>query len=167
MSLQYTICFCRYSELVLMLYRYRPPNQFLWNGLGGKFQENETPRACVRREVLEEADINLQMAHRLRFAGIVTWDFGAGTTSPGSGMYTFIADFQQASITWEGDREVPEGLLCWKPLQWVCDLNNTAVVSNIPHFLPHMVSQDIPFEYYCDYANGRLPELVVRPLPPA
>jgi 8-oxo-dGTP diphosphatase len=165
-SLQYTICFCCYGELVLMLYRYRPPNQFQWNGLGGKLQEDETPQACVQREVLEEADIDLQMAHRLRFAGIVTWDLEAGSTSPSSGMYAFIADFQQASVTWEGDRVMPEGLLCWKPLQWVCDPGNTAVVSNIPHFLPCMLSQDIPFEYYCDYPNGLLPELVVRPLPP-
>ncbi len=165
MSLQYTICFCLRGELVLMLYRNRPPNQFLWNGLGGKLRENETPRDCVLREVLEEADIDLHMAHRLRFAGIVTWDFDS--TSASSGMYAFVADFQQASVTWEGDREVPEGLLCWKSLQWVCDLNNTAVVSNIPHFLPYMLSQSIAAEYRCNYHDGHLVELVVHPLPPA
>jgi len=150
-----------------MLYRNRPPNQFHWNGLGGKLQENETPLACVLREVLEEANIDLHMAHRLRFTGIVTWDFGTGTTSPGSGgMYVFVADFQQASIIWEGDREVPEGLLCWKPLQWVCDLNNTAVVSNIPRFLPPMLSRDIQAEYRCNYHDEQLVELLVYPLPP-
>lgn len=164
MLLQYTICFCRYSELVLMLYRYRPPNQFHWNGLGGKLQENETPQTCVQREVLEEANVDLHMAHSFRFAGIVTWDFGAG---PGGGMYAFIADFQQATVTWEGEREVPEGLLCWKSLQWVCDLNNTAVVSNIPGFLPYMLSQDIPLEYHCNYRDRQLAGLIVRLLPPA
>jgi len=162
-SLQYTICFCCYGELVLMLCRYRSPNQFHWNGLGGKLQEDETPQACVHREVLEEADIDLQMAHRLRFAGIVTWDLDS--TSASSGMYAFIADFQQASVTWEGDRVMPEGLLCWKPLQWVCDSNNTAVVSNIPRFLPHMLSQDIPLECHCKYRDRHLAELLVRPLP--
>jgi 8-oxo-dGTP diphosphatase len=161
--LQYTICFCRYSELVLMLYRNRTPNQFNWNGLGGKLQENETPLACVQREVLEEANIDLHMAHRLRFTGIVTWDLDS--TSASSGMYAFVADFQQASVTWEGDREVAEGLLCWKPLKWVCDSNNTAVVSNIPRFLPHMLSQDIPLEYHCKYRDRHLAELLVRPLP--
>ena len=64
MSLQYTICFCRYGELVLMLYRYRPPNQFHWNGLGGKLQEDETPQACVQREVLEEAEIDCRLTHK-------------------------------------------------------------------------------------------------------
>jgi len=148
-----------------MLYRKRPPNQFHWNGLGGKLQENETPQACVQREVLEEANIDLNVSHRLRFTGIVTWDFGADATDPGSGMYAFIADFQQASVTWEGDREVPEGLLCWKPFQWVCDPHNPSVVSNIPHFLPHMLSQNIPLGYHCNYHNGHLVALVVRPLP--
>jgi len=148
-----------------MLYRSRPPNRFHWNGLGGKLQKDETPQACVMREVLEEANIDLHVAHSLRFAGIVTWDFGAGATSPGSGMYAFIADFQQASVTWEGDRVMPEGLLCWKPLQWVCDPHNTAVVSNVPHFLPHMLSQNIPLGYHCNYHNGHLVALVVRPLP--
>ena len=164
MPLQYTICFCRYDELVLMLYRSRPPNRFHWNGLGGKLQKDETPQACVMREVLEEANIDLHMAHRLRFTGIVTWNLDS--TSANSGMYAFVADFQQASVTWEGDREVPEGLLCWKPLQWVCDLNNTAVVSNIPRFLPHMLSQDIPLEYHCKYRDRHFAELVMHPLAP-
>ena len=62
MPLQYTICFCLCGELVLMLYRKRPPNQFHWNGLGGKLQKDETPQACVMREVLEEANIDLHIA---------------------------------------------------------------------------------------------------------
>jgi 8-oxo-dGTP diphosphatase len=45
-----------------MLYRKRPPNQFHWNGLGGKLQKDETPQACVLREVLEEASIDLHIA---------------------------------------------------------------------------------------------------------
>ncbi len=61
---------------------------------------------------------------------------------------------------------MPEGLLCWKPLQWVCDLNNTAVVSNIPRFLPHMLSQDIPLEYHCKYRDRHFAELVMHPLAP-
>src|SRR5438552_1022627 len=146
-----------------MLYRKRPPNQFLWNGLGGKLQKDETPLLCVQREVLEEANIDLHMAHRLRFTGIVTWDLDSNTAS--SGMYAFVADFQQASVTWEGDREVPEGLLCWKPLLWVCNPGNTTVVSNIPHFLPCMLSQNIPAEYRCNYHDEQLVELLVRPLP--
>ena len=66
MLLPYTICFCRYDDRVLMLYRDKPPNRHLW----------------------------------------------------------------------------------------------------IPHFLPEMLTQSVPLEYYCDYHEDQFIELVIRPLAP-
>ena len=43
-----------------MLLGNRPPNAGLWNGFGGKISPGETPLDCVRREVLEEAGIDLR-----------------------------------------------------------------------------------------------------------
>ncbi|HEU5370294.1 MAG TPA: 8-oxo-dGTP diphosphatase [Ktedonobacterales bacterium] len=165
MALAYTICFCYRGDLVLMLHRNRPPNQGRWNGLGGKIQPNETPFACVRREMIEEAGIDLAEALSCRFAGIVTWLAGADPTSPSTGMYAFLAELSPAAEMWEGERVTREGRLCWKPLAWVCDLQNTSVVENIPHFLPPMFSQRQPQEYYCDYRDGTLFEVHKRPLP--
>ena len=146
-----------------MLYRSKPPNQHRWNGLGGKIQLNETPWACVQREVMEEAGIDLQVAQCLRFAGIVTWAAGIDPTSPGIGMYAFIAELPPGWATWEGDYTTPEGLLCWKPISWACDPQNTTVVDNIPHFLPGMLTRQVPHEYYCDYQDGRLANVIIRP----
>ncbi|HEY7347838.1 MAG TPA: 8-oxo-dGTP diphosphatase [Ktedonobacterales bacterium] len=165
MTLSYTICFCYRGDLVLMLYRNRPPNQGLWNGLGGKIQPNETPFACVQREMLEEAGIDLSRSLTCRFAGIVTWPNGTDPTGPSKGMYAFLAELSPGAETWEREWVTPEGRLCWKPLAWVCDPQNTAVVENIPHFLPQMFSQRRPQEYYCDYRAGLLIGVSVRLLP--
>jgi 8-oxo-dGTP diphosphatase len=164
-ALPYTLCFCYRGNLVLMLQRDRPPNQGLWNGLGGKIQPNETPFACVRREIMEEAGIDLAQSPNCRFVGIVTWPGDIDPTGPSKGMYAFLAELPPAAETWEGERDTREGRLCWKPLEWVCNPQNTAVVENIPHFLPPMVSQRQPQEYYCDYRDGALCEVMTRPLP--
>lgn len=147
-----------------MLFRSKPPNQHHWNGLGGKLLVNETPLEGVQREVIEEAGIDLRMAGQLYFAGVVTWSLCADPTDPGRGMYAYIAEISSAEQTWEREMTTSEGLLCWKPVQWVCDLQNTAVVSNIPHFLPNMLSQRNPQEYFCDYHEGRLVAVNKRPL---
>lgn len=67
MRLPYTICFCLCGERVLMLYRNKPPNAQRWNGLGGHIESGETPLVCVRREILEEAEIDLRQAQELRY----------------------------------------------------------------------------------------------------
>ena len=164
MTFPYTICFCYRGDLVLMLHRSRPPNQGLWNGLGGKINAGETPLASVQREVLEEAGIDLAQSPSCRFAGIVTWPNGVDPTGPSKGMYAFLAEIPPETEIWEGERVTQEGRLCWKPLAWICDAQNTAVVENIAHFLPQMFSQKSQ-EYYCDYQDGSLVQVVARQLP--
>ncbi|MFL5627876.1 MAG: NUDIX hydrolase [Ktedonobacteraceae bacterium] len=114
-SLLYTICFCMRGDLVLMLFRHKPPNAHLWNGLGGKFQPGETPLACVQREIMEEATIDLHLAERLRFTGIVTWGTGHDPGNASTGMYAFVAHFPPTFPIWQQERITPEGLLCWQP----------------------------------------------------
>jgi 8-oxo-dGTP diphosphatase len=147
-----------------MLYRNKPPNQHRWNGLGGKIQVGETPLVCVQREILEEANIDLNKAPLLRFAGIVTWPVGADSTASSSGMYAFIVDLPTDWPTSEGVGMIPEGILCWKPIEWVCNPQNIEVASNIPHFLPHMLSERVPAEYFCDYHEEYLASVTIRPL---
>lgn len=148
-----------------MLYRSNPPNAGLWNGLGGKIEQGETPLANIQREMLEEAEIDLREAQELRFAGLVTWTSGADPTRPSRGMYAFLARLAPEFST-RPDRATPEGLLSWKPLAWVCDPSNPAIVSNIPHFLPQMLVASEAREYACRYQGERLQNMVSRALPP-
>lgn len=162
-EIPYTICFVRCRESVLMLLRNRPPNVGLWNGVGGKIVPGETPLECVRREVLEEAGIDLRTSGEVRFGGVVRWAPGVDPTGPSTGMYVFVADLQHGSA-WKEARRTLEGLLSWKPLDWVCDPENEGVVSNIPRFLPDLLEEKGPMEYFCEYAGEELVGLAAKPL---
>jgi len=57
----------------LMLHRTKKKNDInhdKWLGIGGKFEEGESPEECVCREVLEETGLTLT---DFRFRGIVTF----------------------------------------------------------------------------------------------
>lgn len=163
--LPYTICFCLCGKQVLMLYRSKPPNAGRWNGLGGKIEIGETPLAGIQREMLEEAAIDLRLTGELRYAGIVTWISGKATSKPDQGMYVFLAQLAPDFLI-EPDHSTAEGILAWKPLDWVCDPSNSSVVSNISRFLPLMLKNTEPQEYRCFYRFGLLRKVTVRSLSP-
>lgn len=162
-EIPYTTCFVRCGESVLMLLRNRPPNAGLWNGVGSKISPGETPLECVRREVLEEAGIDLRRSGEARFGAVVSWASGVDPTGPSTGMYVFVADLQHGQAR-KVARRTPEGLLSWKPLDWVCNPENEGVVSNIPRFLPELLEGKEPLEYFCEYVAGELVGLTARPL---
>ncbi len=163
-EIPYTICFCVSGQSVLMLHRSRPPNAGLWNGLGGKISAGETPLECVRREVLEEAGIDLRRTGKLRFGGVVRWAAGVDPTGPSTGMHAFVAELPEDRPVHRDGWMSEEGRLCWKPLAWACDPENGDVVSNVPRFLPGMLRSAGPMEYRCEYAGGRLVGLTEVPL---
>jgi 8-oxo-dGTP diphosphatase len=163
-SLPYTICFCLCSDQVLMLYRNNPPNANHWNGLGGKIEAGETPLKNIHREMMEEAEIDLHQAQELRFAGLVTWTDLHTHMSSKRGMYAFLARLTP-DFPIRLDCPTPEGLLSWKRLDWVCDRSNLAVVENIPHFLPQMLTDPKPQEYCCSYQEGILQAVARGALP--
>jgi 8-oxo-dGTP diphosphatase len=167
LSLKYTLCFCRCSGRLLVLLRRKPPHAGQWNGVGGKIEPCETPRACVVREVREETGIDLTDATDLRFGGIVTWPPDEAVNGQGSGMYVYIAEICDPTMMWPGDQLVPDGTLRWQQQAWVCDRTNRLVVENIPAFLEPMLRGEPPREYYCDFQGERLLSVQARRLLPA
>lgn len=156
MPFTYTLCFLTRREDVLMLYRNKPPNQFKWNGVGGKLMSGESPLAACLREVYEETGYRLVTA---RFAGTLTWtgfeDFADGGQG---GLYLFTAPAPTGRPT-----SSAEGELRWHPRQWV--YTSTEVVSNIPYFAPQILEGAPPQVYHFDYHAGQIAHHVVRPLP--
>jgi len=68
-----TLCYVTRGDEVLMLHRTRKandPNHDKWIGLGGKFEDRESPEDCVVREVWEETGLTLTS---YRYRGIVTF----------------------------------------------------------------------------------------------
>lgn len=69
-----TLCYITCGERTLMLHRNKKENDEnagKWVGIGGKFEEGESPEDCLIREVFEETGIKLES---YKFRGIVTFD---------------------------------------------------------------------------------------------
>lgn len=159
--LRYTLCFIRDSARgrVLMLFRNNPPNQYLFNGVGGKIELGESPYQANIREVFEETGIKLQEA---RFGGIVTWD---GAPDIGrDGMYVYVAELPDGVQVWEDGKETAEGSLFWLREQTAHN-DSLMLVDNIGCFLPDMLAGEEPREYHCVYdMEGRLSHVETLPL---
>ena len=68
-----TLCYIEKNDSYLMLHRIKKENdenKDKWIGIGGKFEEGESPFDCVRREILEETAL---IAEKLSYRGIVTF----------------------------------------------------------------------------------------------
>lgn len=100
-----TLCYIEQDECYLMLHRTKKEkdeNHDKWIGVGGKFEEGESPEECLLREVKEETGLTLT---RYQFRGIITFVSDEWGTEY---MYLFTAD------TYEGIlKECEEGELVW------------------------------------------------------
>ena len=84
-----TLCYLERNGSYLMLYRNKKKNDVnagKWIGVGGHFEEGESPEDCVLREVREETGYTLTS---YRFRGLVTFVSGDGITEY---MSLFTAD---------------------------------------------------------------------------
>ena len=100
-----TLCYILRGDQVLMLHRTKKKNdinQDKWIGIGGKFQEGESPDACLLREAKEETGLTLT---RWQCRGIVTF---LSDQAQGEYMYLFTADDYEGEL-----KECDEGELRW------------------------------------------------------
>jgi 8-oxo-dGTP diphosphatase len=105
-----------------MMHRVKKENdihQDKWNGLGGKFQNGETPEECVTREIKEESGLHIENPE---LKGLLTFpEFSAGEDwyvfvfvatqfdgemiDSNEGHLEWIDDDQLLNLNlWEGDR---------------------------------------------------------------
>lgn len=111
-----TLCYIEKDDSYLMLHRTKKENDFnknKWIGVGGKFEEGESPEECLMREVEEETGLKLR---KFRLRGIVTF-----LSAKWESEYMFL----YTSDTFEGEllNECSEGILKWIPKNEVEDLN--------------------------------------------
>lgn len=108
-----TLCYIEKDGKYLMLHRVSKQhdiNHGKWIGVGGKFEEKESPEDCVKREVLEETGYRLKS---MRYRGIVTF------------LYQDITEYMHlfTSDSFEGEEIVcDEGDLEWVPISEACNL---------------------------------------------
>ena len=102
-----TLCYIRRDEEYLMLHRIKKENDLnhdKWIGIGGKFEDKESPEDCLLREAWEETGLTLT-DHRYR--GIVTF---VSDRWPTEYMHLFTADGFTGEI-----KDCDECVLEWIP----------------------------------------------------
>lgn len=100
-----TLCYIEKDGSYLMLHRVKKKNdinQDKWIGIGGKFEDGESPEDCVLREAREETGLTLL---RPEYRGIVTF---VSDQYPTEYMHLFWADRFTGNI-----KECNEGVLEW------------------------------------------------------
>ena len=110
-----TLCYIEKDNQYLMLLRNKKKqdlNEGKWIGVGGKFEDDETPEECLLREVREETGLTLTS---YRYRAVITFISDEWGTEY---MHLFTAD------GFEGDLiDCDEGELRWIPKDEILDLS--------------------------------------------
>lgn len=100
-----TLCHIEKDGAYLMLHRVKKENDLnrdKWVGIGGKFEDKESPEDCNAREVLEETGLTL---NSVRYCGIVTFISDKWETEY---MHIFHSDSFSGTV-----KDCDEGVLEW------------------------------------------------------
>lgn len=128
-----TLCYIEKDGQYLMLHRISKKhdiNKDKWIGVGGHFEENESPEECLLREVREETGLTLTS---YQFRGLVTFMSDCWQTEY---MCLYTADGFEGEIT-----ECDEGELVWVPKK---DLLKLTLWEGDKIFL-ELLSKEAPF----------------------
>ena len=133
MAIQSTLCYLERGGEYLMLHRVKKKNDVnhdKWIGVGGKFEEGESPEECLLRECREETGLTLT---DWRYRGLVTF---VSDQAPTEYMHLFTA------AAWTGTAHpCDEGVLEWVPMERVEAL---PLWEGDKIFL-RLLRQDVPF----------------------
>ncbi len=149
-----TLCYLEKDEMYLMLYRNKKKNDVnegKWVGIGGKFENRESPEECAQREIYEETGL---VTNDLSLRGIITFDNDIQETE-----YMFL--FTSKNFTGKIKEICDEGTLAWISKKDVLTLN---LWEGDKYFL-ELIRKDVPFfsmklSYHKDklikvYQNGK------------
>lgn len=110
-----TLCYIEKDRKYLMLLRTKKKNDInknKWLGIGGKFEEGESPEECITREVKEETGLTLK-SYKLRC--LLTY---ISTTLETEYIYVFTSNDYKGELI-----ECDEGDLKWIDKEEVIKLN--------------------------------------------
>ena len=146
-----TLCYITRGNDVLMLHRIKKKNdinQDKWIGVGGHFEEGESPEECLLREVYEETGLRL---NNFRLRGIITF---STDNYPTEYMFLYTADGYEGKLT-----ECNEGMLEWVKKS---DVYNLPIWEGDKVFFK-LLEEDIPvFSLKLRYEGEHLAEVILN-----
>ncbi|GAB2568539.1 NUDIX hydrolase [Gracilibacillus alcaliphilus] len=146
-----TLCFVKRNNELLMLNREYAPMQGLWNGVGGKMTDGESPLECIVREIEEETGITVPHEAMLD-KGVITWVIDNHLTG---GLYVFQVNLDK-EYTYTTPRATNEGILDWKKLPWLLTEDNFGVGEMLPHYLPILLGDNNRYHHHCTIEKSTL-----------
>jgi len=146
-----TLCYIEKEDSYLMMHRVKKEkdiNKDKWVGVGGHFEEGESPEECLLREVKEETGLQLT-GFRLR--GIITF---STDVYPTEYMFLYTADGYEGEIT-----ECDEGNLEWVKKK---EVYNLPIWEGDKVFF-RLLEEDVPvFSLKLRYEGDKLTETVLN-----
>ena len=138
-----TLCYVQKDNHTLMLYRNKKKNDYhegKWNGLGGKFEQGESPEECAIREIKEESGLTVKDPE---MKGFITFPLFDGKDD----WFVFLFVIKN----FEGELiNSPEGELEWIPDEKLTEIN---LWEGDKHFIPWLF-RDKFFSAKFVYENG-------------
>ena len=113
-----SLCYLENGGRYLMLHRIKKEvdeNKDKWIGIGGKFEEGESPEDCAVREIEEETGMVFS-PRELRYRAVVTFVSDEWGTEY---MHLFTASADAERLCQLRGRENEEGTLEWVPVDQV------------------------------------------------
>lgn len=149
-----TLCYIERDDSYLMMHRVKKENDInkdKWVGVGGHFEESETPEECLLREVKEETGLELT-SWKLR--GIITFMIDVYQTEY---MFLYTADEYTGEMI-----ECNEG-----NLEWVkkADVYNLPIWEGDKVFFKLLETQEEFFSLKLRYEGNKLVETVLNGKP--
>lgn len=146
-----TLCYIEHDNKYLMLHRTKKENDLnegKWIGVGGKFEQDETPEECLLREVKEETGLTLT---KYRLRAVITFLSDKWETEY---MYLFTANAFTGTLT-----DCNEGELKWIDKEKVPELN---IWEGDQIFLQKLLADEDFFTLKVVYEGDKLVESVTK-----
>ena len=158
MPVNTTLCYIEKNDSYLMIHRTKKKNDCnhdKWIGIGGKFEEGESPEDCVLREVQEETGLILK---DVEYRGIVTF-----VSRDENGVY-----YELMHLFWSNSfspDDIDSAFVCSEgDLQWIPKDKMNA----LPHWkgdeiFLDLLAKKVPFfSLKLEYENGNLKNFVLN-----
>lgn len=141
-----TLCYVidKNKDCTLMIYRNKKNNDYhegKWNGLGGKFEQGESPEECAIREIEEESGLKVKS---VKMKGFITFPLFDGKDD--WYVFLFTADEFEGELI-----NSPEGHLEWIQNDRINEIN---LWEGDKIFIPWLF-QDKFFSAKFNYENGK------------